>query len=709
MSCRWDALSWSHAALGRALFELGRASGLQPWAAGAREASAPPAGGLPALDDWIETGAETLGMRAEPLAFRRSELSAVLARSGPGLICIPGAGEIRYLMVVRSSTRKLTLVTPSLVRATVPLRAVRELLAGPLGGEQHDQLEWLSGARIHPRRLSRARAALADTMFGDTVLGGVWQLELDPGRSFSAQLRHHGLLGRAAAAITLAAFQVAVSAAGWYVLGSAALRGVFEPSWLSAWLLAAATALALQIATAWLGSTALTETARLFKQRMLAGALRLAPDRIRTQGAGRLLAMVAESEAIEAAGLSGAFGAALSLVQLGGAFVVLALGAGGLLHVLTLLAWCAFLAMLARSFARRRSAWTQARFALARSFVEHALGNRTRVAQQRASHWHREEDRALAGYLQRSTSMDALQRLLFALPGRGFLVLALLGLVPALLSGATTPAAISIAIGGSLQAHVALSGLGAHLTALTSAFVAWRQVGELFRAAAAAPSGRAGGVLLPLPLSPPAPGSVVLEARALSFGYAASRRPVLRDCTLVLHHGDRVLLEGPSGGGKSTLASLLVGLQQPGTGFILARGLDRASLGNAAWRRRVASAPQFHENHVFANTLAFNLLMGRSWPPSQADRHEADALCRALGLGPLLDAMPGGLNQIVGESGWQLSHGERSRIFLARALLQHADVVVLDESFGALDPHSLRTCVHVALERAPVLVVISHA
>ena len=85
-------------------------------------------------------------------------------------------------------------------------------------------------------------------------------------------------------------------------------------------------------------------------------------------------------------------------------------------------------------------------------------------------------------------------------------------------------------------------------------------------------------------------------------------------------------------------------------------------------------------------SVAFNLLMGRRWPPSESDLDDAEALCRALDLGPLLDRMPSGIQQMVGESGWRLSHGEQSRIFMARALLQGAEVVVLDESFAALDP-----------------------
>ena len=70
--------------------------------------------------------------------------------------------------------------------------------------------------------------------------------------------------------------------------------------------------------------------------------------------------------------------------------------------------------------------------------------------------------------------------------------------------------------------------------------------------------------------------------------------------------------------------------------------------------------------------------------------------------------MPGGLLQLVGETGWQLSHGERSRLYLARALLQNADVVVLDESFAELDAPTLHRCLECATKRTPSLIVIAH-
>jgi ATP-binding cassette subfamily B protein len=153
---------------------------------------------------------------------------------------------------------------------------------------------------------------------------------------------------------------------------------------------------------------------------------------------------------------------------------------------------------------------------------------------------------------------------------------------------------------------------------------------------------------------------------------------------------------------------VLAGLREPTSGMVLHHGLDRSTLGTSTWRRKVSSVPQFHENHILSGSLLFNLLLGRRWPASTADRELAEKVCRSLGLGTVLDRMPAGLEQVVGETGWQLSHGERTRVFLARALLQGAEVILVDESFGALDPHTLRVAIDATWEQAPTLLVIAH-
>ncbi len=118
-------------------------------------------------------------------------------------------------------------------------------------------------------------------------------------------------------------------------------------------------------------------------------------------------------------------------------------------------------------------------------------------------------------------------------------------------------------------------------------------------------------------------------------------------------------------------------------------------------------APQFHENHVLTGAFAFNALMGRQ-RVRFSDYQEAETVCRELGLEALLERMPGGMNQAVGETGWQLSHGERSRLYIARALLQDANLVILDESFAALDPENLALAFDCVLRRARTLLVIAH-
>jgi ATP-binding cassette subfamily B protein len=200
----------------------------------------------------------------------------------------------------------------------------------------------------------------------------------------------------------------------------------------------------------------------------------------------------------------------------------------------------------------------------------------------------------------------------------------------------------------------------------------------------------------------------VLEAHNLEFHYPEHTVPVLHECSLTIQRGESILLEGNSGSGKSTFVSVLSGLRRPTSGVLLTGGLDRATLGESGWRQRVVVAPQYHENHILAAPLAFNLLLGRRWPPTSEDLHDAEVLCRELGLGELLDHMPCRLMQMVGDTGWQLSHGEWSRVFIARGLLQGSALLLLDESFAALDPPNLQRCLMCARRHASTLLVVAH-
>jgi ATP-binding cassette subfamily B protein len=705
-------LAWPEPTLGQALAELARAARLPCLSretgpltdrAGPDRIDSPPYG---AAEDLVLGHAERLGLTARSVDAGYADLDQLLARMAPAIVPLERDGERRYLAVLRSSRRQLWVLDPELRVASVAIATVRAALTGQLDGLPLARIDaWLEQSGVSERRARRARPALLDLLYGERRVGPVWLLQADPGSAFLGQLRDTGAVGRAAAAVLLSVAQVAVSLLGWLLLGRVALGGSIEPAWLCAWGLCLLSALPFQIAAAKVGSSVLQTLAEALKRRLLCGTLRLPADRIRQRGSGRLLAMAAECEALESAGLGGAFSALNAVPLLVAATLVLAQGAGGLAHAALVPLWCVGIALVMRRMLAARRSWTAARLTSSCSFVEHVLGNRTRVVQQAPSRWHEREDPELRAELAASTAFDATLLTLSALAARGWLLAGFLGLVPALLDPppATT---LALSVGGLMLAYGAFTALGSALPQLCAAFVSWQTVRELYDAAPAAP--RPGHAGLSTARRNRRPGAApLLHAAGLWFRHHASE-PVLRGAGLCLRPGDFVVLDGASGGGKSTLASVLVGLRSAERGHVLLDGLDRASLGDRAWARRIASAPQFHDNHVFSATLAFNLLLGRSWPASEADRRDAEAVCRSLGLGPLLSRMPAGLEQIVGETGWQLSHGERSRLFLARALLQTDAVVVLDESLGALDPETARQVERAITERAQAALVIAH-
>jgi ATP-binding cassette subfamily B protein len=340
--------------------------------------------------------------------------------------------------------------------------------------------------------------------------------------------------------------------------------------------------------------------------------------------------------------------------------------------------------------------------------VERMVGYRTRLAQETKEGWHDGEDRIVEQYLDSSQRMDRATIWLVAIAPRGWLLLGVIGLSPLFISGAE-PTTMAMALGGVLLAYRAFRRLAAGLAHLASAAIAWKQAAPVFHAASRPESIGSPAFAVPLRTSPAeVRGRPLLDGHELSFRYRGRSEPVLRGCSLRIKSGDRILLQGPSGGGKSTLASLLTGLRSPDSGLLLLDGVDRQTLGAEGWRRRVVAVPQFHENHVFMGTFAFNLLMGGEWPAPPREFERAEAICGELGLSDLLARMPGGLLQQVGETGWQLSHGERSRLFIARALLQGADLIVLDESFAQLDPENLERTLVCVLKHAPTVFVIAH-
>jgi len=651
------------------------------------------------LGSWIESAASWLGIEAEPTEVSYAEVGRLVRGVAPAILRISVDGEARFIALVRSG-RHVSVVTPDHRAVMLEGETVRSALCreweAPLEGELAKVL-----AHVPLDRHEIVRAAILRERLGSVRIGGCWLLRMPAGSSFARQVRQAGLVRNLGTLLVAHTAQYFLWILAWTMVGRGALEGHLDLGWLLAWLLLLATLVPFRMWATWSQGLFAIGVGRLLKERLLVGALKLDPEETRHQGAGQLLGRVIEAEAVESLALSGGFLALLALIELCLAGTVLALlGAG---FVTLLIVWISLTAFLSWRYFLARSAWTSARLEMTQDLVEGMVGHRTRLAQESPSRRHDGEDQSLEKYLGLSRSMDTKVGWLSALLPRGWILVGLLALAPAFVSGRASVTALAVGLGGILLAYRALGKMTAGLSQLAGAAIAWRQVALLYRAAE-----RLETIGSPV-VSLGASGSgTLLEAHDVVFRYADRAEPVLRSCSLRISTGDRILLEGQSGCGKSTLAAVLIGLRSPESGLLLLRGLDRHTLGSNGWRRLVVAAPQFHENHVLTETFAFNLLMGRRWPPEPGDMEDAEEVCRDLGLGELIGRMPSGLLQMVGESGWQLSHGERSRLFIARALLQKAEVVILDESFAALDPENLRRALECVQRRAKTMLVIAH-
>lgn len=696
--------AWPASELPRALTELADRLGLRARVgvasdatlgvgqAGFRASMAP--GDPRDVERWIGDAAEWLGLEAVAVGSP-AELRAALDRVPPAIVRVEGG---------------LAVLVDGRTALSPDGRAVPYSRAG-LAGALRDP----AGARARAlvARVAReaglsdvAQARAIASLLGRGVGGSDatdpgpagWLIRPSIDAPIAVHARSSGLDRLAAELVGLHVAQLAVMLGGWALIGRASLAGRFDPGIVSGWAVLLLSLPPLRLRELDVGARLAAGIGLLVKRRALRGALALDPSVVRREGAGGLLGRVHEAEAVEAAGARGGVVGLFALLDLVAAAWVLGHGAGGLAHAGLLGAWILGVAGLAVAMVRARAAWAARRLDATHVLAEQMAGHRTRLVQASPDHRHDGDDDLLADAWARASALDRRVVRLRAAAPQGFLLASIVWIGPAVIRGAS-PSELALALGGALLARASLSALVDGLCAVSEAVVAWRQLGVML-----APGPRPDGP----PHGPVPSEGAVIEARDVAFRHPGRSRPALVGCALRIDPGDRVLIEGPSGGGKSTLVSLLAGLRRPDSGLLLLRGLDLRTLGASAWRRLAVAAPQFHDNHVLTGPFAFNLLMGRGWPPTAADLALAAEVCAELGLGELLARMPGGMWQIVGETGWQLSHGEQSRLFLARALVQGAELVVLDETFAALDPDNLARALATARARAPALVVVAH-
>jgi ATP-binding cassette subfamily C protein CydD len=192
----------------------------------------------------------------------------------------------------------------------------------------------------------------------------------------------------------------------------------------------------------------------------------------------------------------------------------------------------------------------------------------------------------------------------------------------------------------------------------------------------------------PMPPAPDAGGAVrTVEARGVSVAFEAvrftwdpARGPALDGLSFRVPAGETLVLAGPSGAGKSTVIEILLGFIRPESGRVLINGADIASIVPEALSRMTAWIGQ--RPMLFAGTLRENIAFGRP----EATAQEVEAAARHARVMSFAEALPDGLDTVVGEGGFGLSGGQAQRVSIARAFLKNAPLLLLDEPTAHLDP-----------------------
>lgn len=250
------------------------------------------------------------------------------------------------------------------------------------------------------------------------------------------------------------------------------------------------------------------------------------------------------------------------------------------------------------------------------------------------------------------------------------------------LDGALTPGALVSFLLYAITVAAAVGSLASLFGSYQEALGAASRVFELLdqRATVAEPRH-------PSPLAKPVRGDVRLEG--VSFGYSPDMPPILHDVSLHIAPGEVVALVGPSGAGKTTIASLLPRFWDVTAGRITLDGIDVRDLSFADLRGAIGMVPQ--EPALFSGTIRENIAYARPEDPGPAPTEaEIVAAARAAHAWEFIERLPEGLDTRVGERGVKLSGGQRQRLAIARVFLKNPAVVVLDEATSSLDTESER-------------------
>jgi ATP-binding cassette, subfamily B, bacterial CvaB/MchF/RaxB len=209
-------------------------------------------------------------------------------------------------------------------------------------------------------------------------------------------------------------------------------------------------------------------------------------------------------------------------------------------------------------------------------------------------------------------------------------------------------------------------------------------------------------LVVPSAAAPATMAGCSIELRNVHFAYGDSENEVLRGVSLKVEAGESVAIVGPSGGGKTTLLKLMLGIHEPTSGEVLVGGVPLQRLGLARWRDQLGVVMQ--EEPLFSGSIADNI----SFFSTQPDIAWLQQCARVASVHDEIEAMPMGYHTLIGDMGTAISAGQKQRVLLARALYKRPQILLLDEATSALDIERERNVNQAVRQLALTRVMVAH-
>ena len=196
-----------------------------------------------------------------------------------------------------------------------------------------------------------------------------------------------------------------------------------------------------------------------------------------------------------------------------------------------------------------------------------------------------------------------------------------------------------------------------------------------------------------------------IVVKDLTFSYPGAAGPVIENLNFELKRNSSLAIIGPTGGGKSTLIDLLLGIRLPDSGAVLADGRNISTSLNA-WRKIIGFVPQ----HIVLcdDTIAANVALGCK--PEDIDYNRIREVLRIAQLEEFVNTLPEKLETMIGDNGLRLSGGQRQRLGIARALYRDPEIIIFDEATSALDSETEQALIDAldGLYGEKTLIMVAH-